>query len=162
MFPSSPLPLLYLFTFKCGKIDHLTCIFWTSAKFCIYNNRVFFIYPDTCLHWKFCTYFKTLCSKINAVNNEITSYENVIFASVFPVKTFVSKSSHYEEEDKAYNVAWNRAENVLCVRVNASLNYIWKLLIIHNQRSYGQIFKDKYSMNNARLCFMIWLHYWNA
>ena len=91
------------FTFKCGKIDHLTQTFpsWTSANFCIHNNSHFF-HADTCLHWKLYIYFNTWCPNMKLlIKCKIVNFNGTFFA-VFPVNHFCSKSSHYveEEEDK--------------------------------------------------------------
>ena len=93
---------LHLFTFKCGKIDHLTQTFlsWTSANFAYIIIDIFFTLTRAFIGNFISMPIRYVPTRI-WIQYKIVDYNGIIFA-VFPVNHFCSKSSHYveEEEDK--------------------------------------------------------------
>ena len=117
------------FTFKCGKIDHLTQTFlsWTSANFAYIIIDIFFTLTRAFIGNFISMPIRYVPTRI-WIKYKIVDYNGIIFA-VFPVNHFCSKSSHYveEEEDKICCL-----ESCRSFWVNASLNYNWKMLVLHN------------------------------
>ena len=117
------------FTFKCGKIDHLTQTFlsWTSANFAYIIIDIFFTLTRAFIGNFISMPIRYVPTRIR-IKYKIIDYNGIIFA-VFPVNHFCSKSSHYveEEEDKICCL-----ESCRIFWVNASLNYNWKMLVLNN------------------------------
>ena len=83
---------LYLFTFKCGKIDHLKLLLHTLNFRQIFAYIIMVLFfscsADTCLLWKLYSLPKDVMSKHDGCKYLRKACINVVFfASVFPVHT---------------------------------------------------------------------------